>query len=121
MEEEVTKKFLVLGLVLATTCLAFPQNKKGGVLIGTYLGSGSWSSSSSENSYSDTPTVYKYDDTAFSIGVGPTIGYFVADNFVLGTYFGLSYYSSKSKGSRTGSTFTSEYKHNNVNVSLGDG
>jgi outer membrane protein W len=113
------KKFVVLALVLATACFAFSQTKKGDWLVGTYLGSTGLSFSSSESGSSTSSEISKSDYHSFSISVGPTIGYFVADNLAVGTYFSLGLSSSHYKNSYTDSSFTSESDYSSVYFSLG--
>jgi outer membrane protein W len=114
-----TKKIVVLGLVLATVCLAYPQTKKGDLIIGTYVGSTGVGFSSSESGNSSTTALGKSDYSSFSIGVGPSVGYFIADNLAIGTSFSLSYNWNKSKSSNTASPFTSESSSGSVYFSLG--
>ena len=113
------KKFFFICLMLATACLAFPQNKKGNLLIGTYLGSGGLSFGNYESSSSSSTNISKQDSNSFSIGVGPSIGYFLTDNLVVGTSCSLSYYSGSSDNSNTAYTSTSESSYHQLYFSVG--
>jgi hypothetical protein len=113
------KKLFFICLLLATTCLVFPQNKKGNLLIGTYLGSGGLSFSNSENGSSTSTNIGKQDSNGFSIGVGPSIGYFLTDNLVAGTYCSLSYSSSSNDNSNTAYESTSESSYHSLYFSVG--
>lgn len=113
------KKLFFVCLLLATTCLVFPQNKKGNLLIGTYLGSGGFNFSNSENGNSYSTNISKQDSNGFSIGVGPSIGYFLTDNLVVGTSCSLSYSSSSYDNSYTEDASTSESSYHQLYFSLG--
>jgi len=113
------KKFFFICLILATACLAFPQNKKGNLLIGTYLGSGGLSFYNSENGSSSSTNISKSDSSGFSIGVGPSIGYFFTDNLVVGTSCSLYYSTSSYDSSNTAYTSTSESSYDSLSFSVG--
>ena len=106
-------------LFLAMTCLVFPQNKKGNLLIGTDVGSAGLYTGNSESGSPQSTLVYKSDYTSFSFDVYPAIGYYFTDNLVVGTTFELYFYSSKYNSSSTGSSATSQSKSNTLSTSLG--
>jgi len=101
------------------TCLVFPQNKKGNLIIGTDVGSGSFYFGNSESGSSTNSDVYKSSYTSFSLGVYPTIGYYFTDNLVAGTYFAATFSTNKYKSSTTANSSTSESKSSYVYFSLG--
>lgn len=113
------KLLLMFVLALASVGAMQAQNKKGNLLIGTYIGSSGISFGNSKSSYSLNSNISKSDYNSFSIGVGPTIGKYVSDNWVLGTYLGLSFYNSKYDNSNTTSTSTSTSKSHYVVFSAG--
>jgi len=113
------KRGLVLLLVLATASFSFAEHKKGQIVIGTYLGSGSWYSSTSDSSSSAYPGISKSEYTSWGFGLGPEVGYFIADNIVLGTYLGVNFNGSKSDSSSTTSSFKSTSKYNAIYFSVG--
>ncbi|MBL0144650.1 MAG: hypothetical protein IPP48_01690 [Chitinophagaceae bacterium] len=98
---------------------AVAQNQKGSKLIGVGLGSISYTNSESKTSYSNTPTVYKSDGNSFSISVNPNVAWFVQDNLAVGGGVSISFYTSTSKSSNTGSTTTSESKSTQPSVYIG--
>lgn len=114
------KKVMIGALALVAAFTVQAQNKKGNLMIGTYVGSGSYSSSNYKSTYSYAPaTEYKSEYKSFSIGVGPEIGWYITDRLVLGTSLGLSYYHQTSKSSNTTTTNTSSSKSNSFSFSAG--
>lgn len=108
---------ILTGLLLSASL--FAQTEKGARLIGVSLGSLSYTNSDSKTSYSNTPTVYNSDGSSFSISVNPNIGWFVKDNLAVGGGFSVSFYSSESKSSNTGSTTTSTSNYTQPSVYIG--
>lgn len=113
------KKALIPVLVLALAVSAFPQNKKGNLLIGTYLGSTGLSFGSSESGSSGSTNRSKSESSSFSLGIGPSIGYFLTDTLVVGSSLSISYGSSGSEGSYTESEATSESSSSSIYMSIG--
>jgi hypothetical protein len=113
------KKVIIAILVLALAVSAFPQNKKGNLLIGTYFGSTGLSFGSSESGNSRSTDRSKGDSSSFSIGVGPSIGYFLTEKLVLGASVSLSYGQSRSEYSTTESENTSKSNSSSLYLSLG--
>jgi hypothetical protein len=113
------KKLTFFCLFLAMTCLVFPQNKKGNLLVGTDVGSAGLSFGNSENGTPSSTSVDKSKYTSFSISVYPSIGYYFSDNLVIGTYLDLGYSSQKYKNSNNYNTATSESQYSDVSFSLG--
>lgn len=95
------------------------QNKKGNLMIGTYVGSGSYYSSKYKSTYSYSPNVSESEYKSFSIGVGPEVGLYITDRLVVGTSLNISYGHSKNDYSSTGSPSTSTGKSSNVYFSAG--
>jgi len=113
------KKLVIPILFLAAAGLAFPQNKKGNLLIGTYLGSTGLSFGNSESGSSSSDNVYKSDNSGFNIGVGPSIGYFLTDSLVVGASLGISYSSNRYEGSETKTDYSSNSNSSSIYLSLG--
>lgn len=113
------KKSLIV--IVCTFCMlsAFSQTKKGDKMVGVGFGSVSYTNSDSKTSYSNTPTVYNSDGSSFSISVNPNVAWFVRDNLAIGGGVSVSFYSSKSNSSNTGSTTTSESKSTQPSVYIG--
>lgn len=112
------KKALLALLCLASVS-AFAQVKKGDKLVGVSFGSISYTSSDSKTSYSNTPTVYESDGNSFSISVNPNVAWFVNDNLAIGGGVSISFYSSKSTSSNTGSSTTTESKYTQPSFYIG--
>lgn len=89
------------------------------MLVGVSFGSLSFTSSDSETTYSNTPTVYNSDGNSFSISVNPNIAWFVMDNLAVGGGVSVSFYTSKSDSSNTSSTTTSENKSTQPSFYIG--
>ena len=102
------KKLLSAAIVLFICTQLFSQNKKGNWMPGVYIGSAGLSFGNSENSVGSGPAS-KSDNNSFNIGVGPTIGYYITDNVVVGTYFALSYYHGKTDYGTSENTFHYTY------------
>lgn len=103
------KLFFISGItLLALTTTA--QVKKGDKLVGVGIGSISYTNSDSKTTYSNTPTVYNADGNSFSISVNPNVAWFVQDNLAVGGGVSVSFYTSKSESSNTGSSTTSTSK-----------
>lgn len=98
---------------------AFSQVEKGTKLVGVGLGSISYTNSDSRTTYSNTPTIYNSDGNSFSISINPNVAWFVADNLAVGAGVSVSFYSSKSNSSNTGSTTTSESKSTQPSFYIG--
>ena len=113
------KKTTFMCLFLAMTCLLFPQNKKGNLIIGTDVGSAGLYIGNSESGYSSSKDINKSDYTSYGISVYPTIGYYIKDNLVVGTYFELGFNGNKYNNSTTADSSTSESKSSYVYFSLG--
>jgi outer membrane protein W len=113
------KKAFGLMLILATVTLAGAQTKKGTWLLGTYLGSGYVESNTGESKYAASSNTYKSSGSSFGIGIDPTFGYFIADNFAIGVSLDLSYYSDSGDSSQTSSTVTSTSKSSELYAFLG--
>lgn len=113
------KKSLIV--IVCSFCMlsAFSQTKKGDKMVGVGFGSVSYTNSDSKTSYSNTPTVYNSDGSSFSISVNPNVAWFVRDNLAIGGGVSVSFYSSKSNSSNTGSTTTSESKSTQPSVYIG--
>lgn len=113
------KKSLIV--IVCTFCMlsAFSQTKKGDKMVGVGFGSVSYTNSDSKTSYSNTPTVYNSDGSSFSISINPNVAWFVRDNLAIGGGVSVSFYSSKSNSSNTGSTTTSESKSTQPSVYIG--
>jgi len=92
---------------------------KGSKLVGVGIGGISYTNSTSKTSYSNTPTVYKSDGNSFSISIYPNVAWLVTDNLAVGGSVSISFYSSKSNSSNTGSTTTSDYTSTQPSVYIG--
>ncbi len=77
----------------------FAQRKKGNKTIGTYIGSASINpGGTSKYDYPATPANNSdYKNKSFGIGVGPTMGFFITDNVVVGARVDLYFSTSKSE------------------------
>ncbi|MGB8193559.1 MAG: outer membrane beta-barrel protein [Chitinophagaceae bacterium] len=104
------KKLALVLLSLCVICTAFAQLKKGDKLVGVGIGAISYTNSDSKTTYSNTPTVYNSDGSAFSISINPNVAFFIQDNLAIGGGVSLSFYTSKSNSSNTSSSTTSESK-----------
>ncbi|HKC36378.1 MAG TPA: outer membrane beta-barrel protein [Chitinophagaceae bacterium] len=112
------KKIISIIIALAMTSVLSAQNKKGNWLVGVNIGGGGASFGKSESSNSTNPTIFKSDNSNFNISIGPSVGYYISDNVVLGTYLGVGFSSSKNDNSNTATPATSESKYHSVYVSL---
>ena len=115
----IMKKLILCAVAFTSIASAQGQNKKGNHLVGVNVGSGNYSSSNYDYIYSSTTTTYKGDSKYFNIGIGPEVGWYLTDRFVLGTYLNLSYYNSKSNSSNSSSSVTTNSKSNSVYFTLG--
>lgn len=113
------KKIVFLAAGIFCLLPAFSQTKKGDKLVGVSFGSISYTNSDSKTSYSNTPTVYNSDGNSFSISVNPNVAWFVSDNLAIGGGVSVSFYTSKSNSSNTGSTTTSKSKYNQPSFYIG--
>lgn len=104
-------------IALAGTLMA--QVKKGDKLVGVSFGSISYTNSDSRTTYSNTPTIYDSEGSSFSISVNPNVAWFIQDNLAVGGGVSVSFYTSKSTSSNTGSTTTSESKSTQPSFYIG--
>lgn len=114
------KKLLLV--ITGITCIGLltnAQTKKGDKMVGVSFGSVSYTNSDSKTTYSNTPTVYKSDGSSFSISVNPNVAWFIQDNLAVGGGVSVSFYSSKSNSSNTGSSTTSESKSTQPSFYIG--
>jgi len=113
------KKISICALALLTAFTMQAQNKKGNLLVGTSIGGTGVSFGKSENGTVGSTNISKSDYNSFNISVYPTIGIYLTDNVVIGTYFTLGYNTSKYDNSYNYSTNTSTSKYNNASFGLG--
>jgi hypothetical protein len=113
------KKITLLMAACLSLFAAFSQVSKGDKLVGVGIGSISYTNSDSKTSYSNTPTVYNSDGNSFSISVNPNVAWFIQDRLAVGGGVSVSFYSSKSESSNTGSSTTSESKSTQPSVYIG--
>lgn len=113
------KKLILFFIASIMVLSVSAQTEKGSKLFGVSLGSLSYTNSNSKTTYSNTPTIYKSDGNSFSISVNPNVGWFINDGFVLGGGVSVSFYSSKSNSSNTGSSTTSESKSTQPSFYIG--
>ncbi|MBN1938748.1 MAG: outer membrane beta-barrel protein [Candidatus Aminicenantes bacterium] len=113
------KRILIPVLILAVAVSAFPQNKKGNLLIGTSIGSAGLSFGSSESGSSSSTNRSESESSGYSFGIGPTIGYFFTDKFVAGAYLGVGFNSNRSSNTQTESDYESKSNSHSVYLSLG--
>ncbi len=113
------KKVILLSAVTMLGLAVAAQTKKGDKLVGVGIGSISYTNSDSKTSYSNTPTVYNSKGNSFSISVNPNVAWFVKDNLAIGGGISVSFYTSKSDNSNTGSASTSESKSTQPSVYIG--
>lgn len=113
------KKIFLLFVCVCSMLFAFSQTKKGDKMVGVGFGSISYTNSDSKTTYSNTPTVYNSDGNSFSISVNPNVAWFVKDNLAIGGGISVSFYSSKSNSSNTGSTTTTESKSTQPSIYIG--
>lgn len=113
------KKLTLAALLLFATMTVFAQTKKGDKLVGVSFGSISYTNSDSKTTYSNTPTEYNSDGSSFSISINPNVAYFIQDNLAIGGGVSLSFYTSKSESSNTGSSTTSDSKSTQPSFYIG--
>lgn len=113
------KKLLLLPGILMLCLTVLSQTSKGDKMVGVGIGSVSYTNSDSKTSYSNTPTVYKSDGSSFSISLNPNVAWFIQDNLAVGGGVSVSFYSSKSTSSNTGSSSTSESKSTQPSFYIG--
>src|SRR5688500_14383924 len=113
------KKLVMSVLVLAISGAMLAQNKKGNVIVGTSIGSGSIGHSESESGYSVISTISKSKSNTFSISLNPSVGKYITDNVVIGVEPGIGFYSSKYVSSNTANSNISTSKTNYFYASLG--
>lgn len=113
------KKLLFLFVLFMMSIGLFSQVSKGSKLVGVSLGSISFTSSKSETTYSNTPTVYNSDGNSFSVSLNPNYAWFIQDNVALGGGVSVSFYNSKSTSSNSASTNTTESKYNQPSIYVG--
>lgn len=106
-------------LALLSVITLQAQNKKGNLMIGTYVGSGSYVSSNYKTTYSYSPTEYKSEYKTFNIGIGPEVGWYITDRLVIGTSLNLSYYHQTSKSTNSSSTSSSSGTYSYFSFSAG--
>ncbi|MGQ0738200.1 MAG: hypothetical protein ACT4OJ_03995 [Bacteroidota bacterium] len=104
------KKVLICAAALTAMMALHAQNKKGNWLVGAGIGSTGISFGESESGTVGGASVNKSKSNSFSIGVYPTLGYYVSDDIVVGSYVTLGYSTSNSDNSNTSSSATSESK-----------
>lgn len=98
---------------------AFSQVKKGTMLADVSLGGMSFNSDNGKTSYSNDPDVSMNKGTYLSIGVYPTIGYFIADGLAIGSSVNIYFSSSNDTYSYSGSSITYESKSTQPSFSIG--
>lgn len=113
------KKISICALALLTAFTMQAQNKKGNLLVGTSIGGAGISFGNSESNTVGSTTISRSEYNSFNLNVYPTLGYYVSDNVVIGTYFTLGYYHSKNDNSNNVSTATSESKSSYGSFGLG--
>lgn len=106
------KKIMICALALTLVFAVQAQNNKGNWLMGASIGSTGFSFGESENGTVGIPGVSKSKSNNFNIGLYPTIGYYLTDHFILGSYVTLGYSTSNYENSSTGGSVTSESKSN---------
>jgi hypothetical protein len=110
------KKILFSMLLITMVTSAMSQVRvpwnvaKGTKLISVGFGGLSYSGNDSKTSYSNTPTVYNNNGNNFSISVYPSVAWFVQNKLAIGAGISVSFYSSSSKSSNTGSSTTYDNK-----------
>jgi hypothetical protein len=104
------KKVMTCALALTIVFASEAQNKKGNWLVGTSIGSTGVSFGESESGLVGGTSVGKSKSNNFNISVYPTLGYYVSDDIIVGSYVTLGYSTSNSDNSSTGSSATSENK-----------
>ena len=112
------KKSLFAMLCLISLA-SFAQTKKGDKLVGVGIGSISYTNGESKTTYSNIPDEYKNEGSSFSVSVYPNVAWFVQDNLAIGGGVNVSFYTSKSDNSNTGSPYTSENKSSQPSFYIG--
>ncbi|HQW45204.1 MAG: PorT family protein [Chitinophagaceae bacterium] len=113
------KKISICALALFTTLAMQAQNKKGNWLLGASLGSTGYSFGKSESGTVGSTNISYSDNNSFNLGIYPTVGYYISDNVILGTYFTVGFSNSKNDNSNNYSSNTSESKSNYGYFGLG--
>lgn len=113
------KRMSIVLILSASSFAAFSQVKKGDKLVGVSFGSISYTNSDSKTTYSNTPTEYNSDGNSFSVSINPNVAWFVQDRLAIGGGVSVSFYTSKSNSSNTGSTTTSESKSTQPSFYIG--
>jgi outer membrane protein len=103
-------------LFLLSTNTAVAHYDKGSIIIETNFGNLSFNKNNSKNESSGTIT--KNDGNTLNFYLYPRLGYFVADNFVVGAEMYIYFYSSKSNYFNNAGVKTSDYKSSSTQLGL---
>jgi len=103
-------------LFLLSTNTAVAQYDKGTIIVETNFGNLSFNKNDSKNETSGTIT--KNDGNTFNFYLYPRLGYFVADNFVVGADMNIYFYSSKSNYFNNTGVKTSDNKSSSTQLGL---
>ncbi|MBI5856410.1 MAG: hypothetical protein HZB42_02070 [Sphingobacteriales bacterium] len=111
------KTGLPLYLLLIFSIPAGAQLKKGNMMAGANVGSVLFNSGSADITVaqigSNTSKI-----TSYNVSIGPSLGWFISDNTVVGAALNINPYSNKTTYEQSGSTYQSD-KNTNFNIGLG--
>jgi hypothetical protein len=106
-----------IAMVLLSVNTGNAQLKKGNMLVETSLGNISINKNKTEyKSPTAVTSTYKYN--TFGITLSPRVGFFLSDNFVLGTELYISFYNSKEDDFNGVGVKTGDYKFNSTTIGL---
>jgi hypothetical protein len=108
---------IAIAMVLLSGNAVTAQLKKGNMLVETSLGNISINKGKTKYE-SPTAVTSSYENNNFSFNLTPRIGFFLSDNFVLGTELGIYFYNSKSKDFNAAGVKTSDSKYNETTLGL---
>ncbi len=103
--------------LLSVTPADAQQLKKGNMLVETSLGDISINKGKTKYE-SPTAVTSRYETNSFGITLSPRVGFFLSDNFVLGTELYISLYNSSDDDFNAAGVKTSDSKYKNTNIGL---
>jgi hypothetical protein len=113
------KKTIMCSLALLSLIVMQAQNQKGNWLVGTSIGSTGYSFGKTESGQVGSTNLSLSDNNSFSFGVYPSVGRYISDNVVIGTYLSIGYYSSNYDNSNNYNTNTSKSKSSYLSLGVG--
>ncbi len=109
------KIFIAAVYTIVCTAAAHAQIAKGTVLLGTTVGSTSYSSASDNLDYTSGTNINKSTDTkTYGFNIGPQVGVFLTNHFVLGGTLTYNITSRKTDATTTSTVNTPVTAHTNA-------